>query len=117
MPDPERNLKIGVAQHALGDRDVVDVAAVRGLQVLDRPRLAGAVDARVAPRNGIAVDLDVTVRAAAEHDLVAGQREPLPHVGAGWIDEHEARFTGLLGGLDDLDLRDAGLPLAHRKPP
>ena len=48
-----------------------------------------------------------------EHDLVALQREALPHVRTGRVDEDQTCFTRLLGRLDDLDFGDASLPLTH----
>jgi hypothetical protein len=47
----------------------------------------------VAARDGVAIDLDVTVGAAPDDDLAAREREALSHVGARRIDEHETRFA------------------------
>jgi hypothetical protein len=105
--------EVSVAQYRARHRHVVDVRAVGRLQVLDRPGIAVAKHARVAPRHRIAIDLDVAIRAAPEHDLVALQRKPLPHVRPRRVDQHEARFACFLRRLDDLNLGDACLPLAH----
>src|SRR6185503_3757852 len=107
--------EVGVAQDGLRDGHVVDVAAVRRLQILDGPRFAGAIDARVTARHRIAIDLDVTIRAAPEHDLVARECEAFAHIRAGRIDENETRLASFLGRFDDLDLGNAGLPLAPRR--
>ena len=109
--------EVTVLEDALRDRDVVHIRAVRRLEILHRPVLAGAEDARVAAGDGVAIDLDVAVSATTERDLAARQREPLAHVGARRIDEHETALARFLGRLDDLNLGDAGLPLTHERAP
>ena len=60
---------------------------------------------------------DINSGAATDHDLRAFQREFLTDLGAGRIDEHEARLrrAGLWRG--HVDLGDACLPLAHECAP
>src|SRR5262249_42043752 len=90
--------------------------AVRGPQVLHAPRGAVAEeDLGMAARHRVAVDLDVTVGAAAEDELLPVEREALAHVRPRRIDEHETRGVRRALRLVHLDLGDPRLPLAaHR---
>ena len=64
-------------------------------------------------RDGIAIDLDVAIGAAAEDNFTPREWEPLSHIRTGRIDQDQTRLAGFLGRFDDLDLGDAGLPLTH----
>src|SRR5690606_41693177 len=91
----------------------VNVGAVGRSQVPDEPRGPHPVDPRVPARHRVAIDLDVAVAAAPDHDLVGAERPPAAHVRAGRVDEDQTALAVARLRLEDLDLRDPGLPFAH----
>jgi hypothetical protein len=57
------------------------------------------VDAGVATRHRVTIDLDVSVGTASDYDLAARQRKSLPHIGTRWRDEDQADLALILAGL------------------